>query len=67
MTPNYEIAIAGEVGGRLRAQFDDCDVSVGGGTTTIRAELPDQAALAALMQRLAALRLEVLHVHLIAS
>lgn len=67
MTPIYEITFAGEAGEGLRAQFDDCDVSVGEGATTLRAELPDPAALAGLMQRLAALRLEVMHVHLITS
>jgi hypothetical protein len=67
VTPNYEIAIAGEAGEGLRAQFDDCDVSVYGCTTTLRAELPDPAALAALMQRIAALRLDVVHVQLIGS
>lgn len=67
MTPRYEVTFAGEAGASLRAQFDDCDVSVSGGTTTLSAEIPDAAALAALMQRIAALRLEVVHVHLVAS
>lgn len=67
VTPRYEITFAGEAGAGLRAQFDDCDVSVSAGTTTLSAEIPDAAALAALMQRIAALRLEVVHVHLVAS
>ena len=58
----YEIAFVGEAGGVLQAEFDDCEVSVGAGLTVLRAELPDPAALAALVQRLAALRLEVVHV-----
>ena len=62
-TQIYDIAFAGEAGEVLRAEFDDCEVSVGGGITTLRAELPDPAAFAALMQRLAALRLEVVRVH----
>ena len=63
----YEITFAGQAGAVLRAEFDDCEVTVGPGTTTLRAELPDPAAFAGLMQRIAALRLEVLHVQLVAS
>jgi hypothetical protein len=40
--------------------FDDCEVSVGPGTTTLRAELPDQSALYGLMQRISGLGLELL-------
>lgn len=49
------------------AEFDDCQVTVGSGTTTLRAELPDQAALAGLVQRVIGLRLEVIQVQLTAS
>ena len=63
----YEITFAGQAGAVLRAEFDDCEVTVGPGTTTLRAELPDPAAFAGLMQRIAALRLEVVHVQLVAS
>ena len=63
----YEITFAGQAGAVLRAEFDDCEVTVGPGTTTLRAELPDPAAFAGLMQRIASLRLEVVHVHLVAS
>ena len=63
----YEITFAGQAGAVLRAEFDDCEVTIGSGTTTLRAELPDPAALAGLMQRIAALRLEIVHVHLVAS
>lgn len=62
----YEITFAGQAGPVLRAVFDDCEVTVGAGTTTLRADLPDEAALAGLMQRIADLRLEVVHVHLVA-
>ena len=40
----YEITFAGQAGSTLRAEFDDCEVTVGPDTTTLRAELPDQAA-----------------------
>ena len=61
----YEITFAGQAGAVLREEFDDCEVTVGLGTTTLRADLPDPAALAGLMQRIASLRLEVVHVHLV--
>lgn len=63
----YEITFAGQAGAVLRADFDDCEITIGPGTTTLRAELPDPAALAGLMQRITSLRLEVIHVHLVAS
>jgi len=63
----YEITFTGHAGATLRAEFDDCDITVGGGTTTLRTELPDEAALAGLIQRITSLRLEVVDVHLVAS
>ena len=62
----YEITFTGQAGRTLQAEFDDCEVSLGRGTTTLRTELPDQAALCGLMQRLADLRLEVIDVHRVA-
>ena len=62
----YEITFVGQAGTALRAEFDDCDVTVGRGMTTLRAELPDEAALAGLIQRITSLRLEVIDVHLVA-
>jgi hypothetical protein len=62
----YEITFRGQAGTTLRAEFDDCEVTVGPGTTTLRAELPDQAALAGLLQRITGLRLELIQMHLVA-
>jgi hypothetical protein len=62
----YEITFVGRAGAVLREEFDDCEVTVGSGTTTLRAELPDQAAFVGLMQRIADLRLDVVHVVLVA-
>jgi len=62
----YEITFTGQAGTALRAEFKDCEVSVGPGTTTLRAELPDQGALSGLMQRITGLGLEVIHMHLVA-
>ena len=63
----YEITFAGQAGPVLRAEFDDCEVTVGPATTTLRAVLPDPAALAGLIQRIAALRLEVVRVQVMAA
>jgi hypothetical protein len=59
----YEITFTGQAGTVLRAEFE---VSVGPGTTTLRAELPDQGALSGLVQRITGLGLEVIHMHLVA-
>ena len=60
----YEITFAGQAGAGLRAEFDDCEVLVGPDKTTLRAELPDEAALAGLVLRITSLRLEVIQVRL---
>jgi hypothetical protein len=62
----YEITFIGQAGRTLRAEFDDCVMTVGRGTTTLRAELPDQEALTGLVERITGLGLEVVHVHLVA-
>ena len=62
----YEITFTGQAGTALRAEFEDCEVTVGPGTTTLRAELPDQGALSGLVQRITGLGLEVIDMHLVA-
>jgi hypothetical protein len=62
----YEITFAGQATAMLCAEFDDCTVTVGPDTTTLRAELPDQAALAGLVLRITGLRLEVICLQLVA-
>ena len=62
----YEITFTGRVGTTLRAEFDDCQVTVGPDTTTLRADLPDQVALVGLVQRIAGLGLDIVDLHLIA-
>lgn len=59
-TSIYKITFAGEAGNTLRAAFDDCKVITGSGTTTLRAELPDQAAFHGLMERIRDFGLEVI-------
>ena len=61
----YEITFTGRAGNVLRAAFDDCTVIVGPSTTTLRAQLPDQPALWALLQRIMDLGLDVVDIHLV--
>ncbi len=62
----YEITFVGQADAVLHAEFDDCEVTVGSGTTTLRAEVPNQAALWGLMERINGLRLDVIDMHLVA-
>jgi hypothetical protein len=57
----YEITFTGQAGGALRAEFDDCEVTMGPGRTTLHAELLDQAALTGLMLRISGLGLEIIN------
>ena len=63
----YEITFLGEAGPTLRAEFEDCEVIIGRGTTTLRTELPDRGALPGLMERINGLGLDVIDVSLVAS
>jgi hypothetical protein len=63
----YEITFTGRAGDTLRAAFDDCTMTTGPGTTTLRAHLPDQAALWGLVQRINGLGLEVVDLHVVPS
>jgi hypothetical protein len=61
----YEVTFTGQAGATVRAEFDDCQITVGSQTTTLRTELPDQGALSGLIQRIIGLRLEVTDVRLV--
>ena len=61
----YEITFIGRAGEMLYAAFDDCTVIDGQGMTTLRAQLPDQAALWGLVQRIIGLGLEVVELRLV--
>lgn len=61
----YEITFTGEAGPTIRAEFVDCEVMVKPGTTILRAELPDQAALWGLVQRITGLGLDVVQLRLV--
>ncbi len=62
----YEITFLGQAGTTLRTEFEDCEVTIGPGTTTLRAELPDRGALSGLMERINSLGLDVIDVSLVA-
>jgi hypothetical protein len=62
----YEITFLGQAGATVRAEFDDCEVTIGPGTTTLRAELPDRGALSGLVERIKNLGLDVIDVSLLA-
>ena len=60
----YEITFTGRAGSAVGAEFDDCEVTIGRGITTLSAELPDQGALTGLVQRITGLGLEVIDMHI---
>ena len=62
----YENTFLGQAGSTLRAEFEDCEVTIGPGTTTLRADLPDRGALTGLMERINSLGLDVIDVSLVA-
>jgi hypothetical protein len=61
----YQITFTGQADRTLCAQFDDCEVTTGPDTTTLRADLSDQAALCGLVQRIAGLGLEIINVQIV--
>lgn len=63
----YEITFAGRAGTVLCSEFDDCEITLGPYSTTLRAEVPDPAGLWGLIQRVADFRLQVTNVRLISS
>jgi hypothetical protein len=62
MLRTYEITFRGEAVPAIHAAFQGLDISVGPGTTTLRAEMIDQAALHGVINRLQELGLELLTV-----
>jgi hypothetical protein len=61
----YEITFEGRAGTVLRAEFDDCEVSVGQDTTTLRVELLDQPALWGLLERMMEFGLKLIELRLL--
>jgi hypothetical protein len=58
----YEITFAGQAVPAVADAFDDFEVTVDKTSTTLRGELPDQAALHGVIDRVGALGLELLQV-----
>jgi hypothetical protein len=63
----YEITSAGQADTVVRAEFDDCEISLGPDTTTLHRELLDQGALHGLIQRIASLSLDLLGISVVAA
>jgi len=63
----YEITFAGEAIPAIVAAFEEFDVIICPGYTTLRAELPDQAALHGAIDRLMDFGLELLTVKAVDS
>ena len=61
----YEITFTGQAGATVRAEFDDCRVTVGTDSTTLRTALPDQGALAGLVLRITGLGLDIVRLNLV--
>jgi hypothetical protein len=62
----YEITFVGRAGAALWAEFEDCQISVGPDTTTLRTELPDDGAITGLLLRISDLGLKVISLHRVA-
>ncbi len=59
---SYEIRIRGKVGDPVLESFGDLDASVKPAETVLRGEIPDQAALHGLLDRIQSLGLELIEV-----
>ncbi|MGH9229908.1 MAG: hypothetical protein ACRD07_14500 [Acidimicrobiales bacterium] len=63
----YELSFEGAASDTLRAIFEDHDVVVAAGVTTIRGSFEDQAALVETIERINALGLELIELHTVAE
>ena len=63
----YELSFKGTASETLAGAFENCLVTSRNGTTVVRSEVPDQAALHGLLARVNALGLEILELRLIAE
>ena len=58
----YEFRFVGEADTTVCAAFPEFEITVGNGTTVLRAQLPDQAAVHGTLDRINALGLELIEV-----
>ena len=63
----YELSFKGAASATLQANFEDCEVITGAGTTTLRVVVPDAAAVHGMMDRVTGLGLEILQLRLVAE
>lgn len=63
----YEITFTGQASPAVCAEFDDCEVTIGPPTMTLRAKLADQPAVIRLLGRITGLGLELIDLHRIAA
>jgi hypothetical protein len=61
-TRHYEITVRGRLSAALAHAFEGLSATPGAGGTVIRGEIPDQAALFGVLERIDALGLELLEV-----
>jgi hypothetical protein len=64
-TRTYEITFGGEAVPAIMGAFEDFDVTIGEGYTTLRADCLDQAALHGAIDRIWALGLELLQLKVV--
>ncbi len=57
----YRVTFLGEIGPATRAAFSEMDAQVDHGRTVLSAELPDQAALFSVLNRIHSLGLDLVH------
>ncbi len=58
----YTLTFKGEAGKAVRTAFSDLELSTKGGLTILRADVPDQAALHGVIERIRAFGLELMDV-----
>ena len=58
----YRVTFLGEIGPATRAAFSEMEARVEHGRTVLSAELPDQAALFSVLNRIHSLGLDLVHV-----
>lgn len=58
----FEVTIVGQINDALRAQFDDVELAVGHGVSSLRVTCRDAAALHGMLGRIETLGLELLDV-----
>ncbi len=58
----YDITVRGRLGPTVIAAFDDLNARPSTASTVLRGDIPDQAALYSVLERLSALGLELLEV-----